>query len=465
MMQPPSLTRVTQPPPPLAQPTIVQAIPAPLPSLAPTTASSASSSSAQQPVPPPPQQPAQGSIIVQLDNGNEVSISLAEGELQRRWNVHRGMRLTYFTGADQVERSGVVEGFFLLPSPRVVVRREDGKYEALTNEALEFSIRHHPTTTSSNTAAVDTASSPRTPSTPGNQPPQQPARSYHDLRNKTKLGEGAQGVVYKCVTPTGEEVVSKEMYFSARDAEEYRQRLEQVRSMQKLSHRHLIQYLDVQTWQNPDRSFTIAVIMPFYKESDLSSVVKRTTSPIEENLICSLCLQVAQALHYLHNQRPPLVHRDVKPDNILMCQQGERALLMDLDTCKAVSTPMSVVQRATEEYRAPELRSSSGTPKSDMWSLGVVMFVLAALPDFPMLECRGSTITLNSSDWTDALLSQAVRRAIAARNPRYSERFAALICSLLCHDDKKRPSAADTIIALNEISEDNLLGQSRPLQS
>lgn len=283
---------------------------------------------------------------------------------------------------------------------------------------------------------------------------------YRKLLGKEKLGEGAQGVVYKCRTETGEIVVSKEMMFMSTDMASFEAQVRQVARMQKLNHPHLIRYLDVVVQKEPLR---ICVIMPYYNEGDLKKFIERQRKPVTEVKLCSIVLQIAGAMHYLHTQNPPLVHRDIKPENILLLNNEEQVLLMDLDLCRAVDITASVFKRReqspTFEYRAPELECSMGDTKADVFSLGVVMFVLATLPDFPCVaNDKNEMVVLSAPQWTDESLRRSIYREVKkVRRYSYSEEFIQLVISMLIHEPAKRPTAGEVMNRLQHIMECRLM--------
>ncbi|RNE99068.1 putative protein kinase [Trypanosoma rangeli] len=287
---------------------------------------------------------------------------------------------------------------------------------------------------------------------------------YRQLSNREKLGEGGQGVVFKCKTLDNEEVVSKEMTFDDADRAVFEARLLQAERIRKLSHKHLIQYLDVIGLENP---FKICVIMPYYSEGDLFNYIGRQRGPIEEHKLCSIILQIASALHYLHSQKPPLAHCDIKPDNILLLNREEQVLLMDLDLCHSCEAQVSTTTRVlhecrrnspTLEYRAPEMVNSSGSTESDIFSLGVVSFVLATLPEFVMLRNdKGIMTVLNDSDWTPDSLAGAVRAAIRQHTRAYAEELIDLIIRMLQHRPASRPSAIEVMVRLTQAMENLLM--------
>ncbi|KPA80667.1 putative protein kinase [Leptomonas pyrrhocoris] len=283
---------------------------------------------------------------------------------------------------------------------------------------------------------------------------------YRKLLGKEKLGEGAQGVVFKCHTEENEVVVLKEMIFNDTDVGAFESQARQVERMRQLNHPHLIRYLDVFVVDSPLR---ICVVMPFYNEGDLKKFIERQHKPVTEVKLCSIVLQIAGALHYLHTQDPPLVHRDIKPENILLLSHEEQVLLMDLDLCRTVDVTTSVIKRReqspTYEYRAPELEKSYGDTKADVFSLGVVMFVLATLPDFPCVRTvSGDMLVLSAAEWTPASLERAIQREIkSVRRYTYSDDFRKLVVSMLVHQPAARPTAEDVIHRLQAIMEHRLM--------
>ncbi|KPI82961.1 putative protein kinase [Leptomonas seymouri] len=283
---------------------------------------------------------------------------------------------------------------------------------------------------------------------------------YRKLLGREKLGEGAQGVVYRCHTEENEDVVVKEMIFNDTDIATFDSQARQVERMRQLNHPHLIRYLDVFVIDQPPR---ICVVMPYYNEGDLKKFIERQRKPVTEVKLCSIVLQIAGALNYLHTQDPPLVHRDIKPENILLLSNEEQVLLMDLDLCGTVDATTSVIKRRelspTYEYRAPELEKSYGSTKADVFSLGVVMFVLAVLPEFPCVRTEsGDSLVLSAAEWTPKSLERAIQREIRrVRNYAYSTDFINLVVSMLEHQPVDRPTAEAVIRRLQVIMEHRLM--------
>jgi serine/threonine-protein kinase len=186
------------------------------------------------------------------------------------------------------------------------------------------------------------------------------------------LGQGAMGVVYlaedpllkrrvaiKVVRATGEE----------RDHALSRFRREAEISAQ-LDHPNIVTIFDV--GDEPEVGPFIA--MEYVEGNNLAFFIKEATLDLETRF--SVLIQTMRALRAAH--RHAIVHRDVKPENILVAETG-RVKLMDFGIAKTMA-PQS---RALEEflgspaYSAPELlRGSDPTPASDRYSFAVTAFEL-----------------------------------------------------------------------------------------
>lgn len=323
------------------------------------------------------------------------------------------------------------------------------------------------------------------------------------LTSPRRLGEGAQGVVdlMDVVQPTGEElhqagpasaaysfrsqhfsgasrlqkVVVKSMQFAnGRMAlEEYQK---SVRFMTVMQHPHLVEYLAVQL--KPDHR-TVRLCMPYYEEGDVSAMIRDFRGDhFEESFICSIALQLSLALAFLHERNPPIVHGDLKMENVMFYNNKQQIVLMDLDASREVMEGnQEAVQSSlgTTAYMAPEtLKVERLMPSSDMWSLGVFLYVLTVLPDFPMIlnPNTQNLDLLNADSWatpedlramesysTSALsggctstasagagkgnrgvtLGECVRTNVTQKG--FSNDLAQLIVDLLSYNPLKRPAA------------------------
>nr|WP_240942464.1 diguanylate cyclase [Planosporangium thailandense] len=118
------------------------------------------------------------------------------------------------------------------------------------------------------------------------------------------------------------------------------------------------------------------LIMDLIEGQELATALR--SGPLAEERILQLGIEVAEALAAVH--RVGLVHRDVKPQNILL-SAGGRARLIDLGMATRTSAELSEVVAGTLVYAAPEQAGTLKRPvdaRADLYSLGVVLYECAA---------------------------------------------------------------------------------------
>lgn len=83
---------------------------------------------------------------------------------------------------------------------------------------------------------------------------------------------------------------------------------------------------------------------------------------------------VAEGLNFLHRQVPPIIHRDIKPDNIMIYQAGKiwNVVITDFNTCATGQGPRNTVIY-TQGYGAPEIFTGCYDHRADTFSLGVTI--------------------------------------------------------------------------------------------
>ena len=117
---------------------------------------------------------------------------------------------------------------------------------------------------------------------------------------------------------------------------------------------------------------------------------RRLRERLTEAEILQIFVDVCEAVAYMHNLRPPLLHRDLKVENILQSSQSSYKLC-DFGSASAVSKSPSNIQElrlleadlnkhTTMQYRAPEMidvhMRRPIDEKSDVWALGVLLYKL-----------------------------------------------------------------------------------------
>ncbi|MFN2226517.1 MAG: protein kinase domain-containing protein, partial [Anaerolineae bacterium] len=186
-----------------------------------------------------------------------------------------------------------------------------------------------------------------------------------------KIGEGGMAVVYKGYQQSLNRYVAIKVLRAelAQDKEFVERFRREALSVADLSHPNILHVYDAGFSDG-----VYYIVMAFVDGGSLKEMIMR--GPLDMDYAISVVAQMADALHHAHQHG--LVHRDVKPNNILMTRDG-RPLLTDFGIAKAVHESTGLTRTGTSigtpEYMAPEqIQGQKVDARTDIYALGIVLY-------------------------------------------------------------------------------------------
>jgi serine/threonine-protein kinase len=189
----------------------------------------------------------------------------------------------------------------------------------------------------------------------------------------SEIGQGAMGVVYKAVDPIIDRTVAIKtinLNLSRQELEEYEMRFQQeIKAAGRLNHPNIVTIYDV---GKTDQVAYMA--MEFLEGNELKDIIASGTL-LPAGQVVDIISQVADGLWFAHQQ--DIVHRDVKPSNI-MVMKGGIAKITDFGIARlpnsAVKTMTGLIL-GSPRYMSPEqVIGKTIDARSDIFSLGVVLY-------------------------------------------------------------------------------------------
>ena len=185
-----------------------------------------------------------------------------------------------------------------------------------------------------------------------------------------KLGEGGMGVVYKALdTSLNRNVALKFLPSHLTSDPSLRRRfINEAKAASALDHPNICTIHEI----NKTDDDQLYICMAYYEGESLSQKIKKGPLPFNESM--KIFGQLAHGLMAAHEEK--IIHRDIKPGNIIITEKGEAKIVdFGLATLAGEKITESVSTKGTIAYMAPEIiNGSPGDQRSDLWALGIVLF-------------------------------------------------------------------------------------------
>ena len=191
-----------------------------------------------------------------------------------------------------------------------------------------------------------------------------------------QIGQGGMGAVYVATDERfGSRVAIKETLFMD---DNFRKAIErEARLLNSLKHSALPRVTD--HFEEDNGQF---LVMEYIAGEDVAAILEREQRPFPPSQVVKWADELLDALDYLHNQTVPVVHRDIKPQNIKVTPKGD-VILLDFGLAKGNPTDASKQTAAksifgySKNYASLEQIQGTGTdPRSDLYSLAATLYHL-----------------------------------------------------------------------------------------
>ncbi len=257
-------------------------------------------------------------------------------------------------------------------------------------------------------------------------------------RIKRQLAQGGMGAIYEAeaVHLGGTVVAVKETFFFE---EKLRRQFErEAATLAGLRHPSLPRVSD--HFSEGSGQF---LVMEFIPGKDLLELLEERGRPFEPQFVLEWAEHLLDTLDYIHSQHPPVIHRDIKPNNLKLTPRGE-LFLLDFGLAKNATTPTRAggsLRAYTPEYASPEQIRGIGTDaRSDLYSLGATLYHLLTGELPPAAQVREAVIKRTG---TDPLIDQTVMQTVTPLKK-------AIIKAMALQREDRFQSAAEMLRELRE---------------
>jgi hypothetical protein len=238
------------------------------------------------------------------------------------------------------------------------------------------------------------------------------------------LGRGANGITYRAERVSdGHAFAVKEIPLRTLESAKAMELFErEARVLRELSHEAIPAYEDDFVF-GEGKNAGLYLVQELVSGETLEEEASSKRYDLRE--VLAIVAEIADILDYLHRRSPPVVHRDIKPKNVMRRDDG-RLVLIDFGSVRdALEQSGGSTVAGTFGYMAPEQLSGKATPASDIYALGALALALLTRQEPETLVTDGRTIEVRAHvegpEVSLALLEQMVDATPANRPRRATE--------------------------------------------
>ncbi|XP_031699340.1 serine/threonine-protein kinase WNK2 isoform X1 [Anarrhichthys ocellatus] len=254
------------------------------------------------------------------------------------------------------------------------------------------------------------------------------------LKFDIELGRGSFKTVYKGLdTDTWVEVAWCELQDRKLSKAERQRFKEEAEMLKALQHPNIVRFYDF--WESQVKGKKCIVLVTELMTSGTLKTYLKRFKVMKPKVLRSWCRQILKGLHFLHTRTPPIIHRDLKCDNIFITGPTGSVKIGDLGlaTLKRASFAKSVI--GTPEFMAPEMYEEHYDEAVDVYAFGMCMLEMAT-SEYPYSECQNAAQIYRK-------VTSGVKPASYSKvsDPEIKE----IIGECICHRKEERYSIKDLL--------------------
>ncbi len=185
---------------------------------------------------------------------------------------------------------------------------------------------------------------------------------------------------YLAAEKNGQRVVIKELVTPADNTDivqekQQQQFLREASILAKLHHPSIVKVRDC--FVENGRSY---LVMDCAQGKNMRELV-HVGGVLDESVVLEVALDLVSVLQYLHEQNPPILHRDLTPDNLVFVEPSKSVMVIDFGSANVFTTGKTQTLVGKQFYMPPEQFKGQPTPASDIYAFGATMCFLVSGKD------------------------------------------------------------------------------------
>ncbi|XP_077777770.1 serine/threonine-protein kinase WNK3 isoform X6 [Podarcis muralis] len=208
------------------------------------------------------------------------------------------------------------------------------------------------------------------------------------LKFDIELGRGAFKTVFKGLdTETWVEVAWCELQDRKLTKAEQQRFKEEAEMLKGLQHPNIVRFYD--SWESTVKGKKCIVLVTELMTSGTLKTYLKRFKVMKPKVLRSWCRQILKGLHFLHTRTPPIIHRDLKCDNIFITGPTGSVKIGDLGLATLMRTSFAKSVIGTPEFMAPEMYEEHYDESVDVYAFGMCMLEMAT-SEYPYSECQNA---------------------------------------------------------------------------